>query len=533
MNIKRILIMVMCALMAISITSCLQSNDNIPPTTTSPTTTQPTIETPTQIPTPEKIGNMTFGTAFYKAQIGSSIYNVDITDATDYEILAAKCLQGLVAREQSAQIYLSEDENDNFWLSRFRDQYGFIVKNITLTDMFSQFGGVVENIVVYNSENENSKMSAVYTASLNNGVAVAQEYASNFAVYFKNAVVVDTQATVSTSDECVDNALSTAQGMYVASVDGDCEFIDYLYAVKAPIVCVDDDNVSALEKLLKSDKFERPAVLFCDEDEYLKLASQNGFGTLNIDGFSNATLFSSFTNADASKGAEKGASRYSEEIENYVSIEIVTSESDFADSFSYLLKNSRRGSTAITLNISPAIYELAPPVAAWYQAGRRAATSFSAKDIGYMNVDISEMNEEYLKTFFERSKPFVNGFGFSIADVNVSADELVILSENLPGITPISSEDTAVTVINIDNIYSFSDFKLPQAQLPFYCVRVNAEDITTSTFQQLENLVVHFQEKNDNTEFVLCEDLLATIKEFELETQTTTTTTTATSAAQQ
>ena len=524
MNIKKIFIMIMCTLMLMSITSCNEHGENNTPTTIAPTTTQPTTESPTEIKKPENIGNMTFETAFYKPRIGTSIYNTDITKASDYEILAVRCLQGLVSREQSAQIYLSNDANDSFWLSRFRDEYGFVVKNITLSDMLTQFGGVVENIVIYNSENEHSKMSAVYTASLNNGVAVPQEYASNFAVYFKNAAIIDTQTAVSTADACVDGALSTAQGMYAAAVDEDCEFIDYLYAVKAPIVCA-DDNTSALEKLLKSDKFERPAVLFCDEDKYLKLASQNGFGTLDIGGFSNSTLFSSFTNTDVSKGATDGVGRYSEEVEKYVSIEIVTEQSDFADSFSYLLKNSRRGSTAITLNLSPAIYELAPPVANWYEAGRRAATSLSASMLGYMNVDISEMDEKHLKTYFERSQAFINAFGFKIADVNASADELAVISENLPNINLLSSENSTVTVINIDNIYSFSDFKLPEADLPFYCIRVNAEDITTSTFQQLENLVAHFQEKNDNTEFILCEDLLATLDEYKAETQTTTTAT--------
>ena len=90
MNIKRILIMVMCSLMAISFTSCLQSNDNITPTTTSPTTTQPTIETPTQISTPEKIGNMTFGTAFYKAQIGASIMKSLLLSACKVLLRASK-----------------------------------------------------------------------------------------------------------------------------------------------------------------------------------------------------------------------------------------------------------------------------------------------------------------------------------------------------------------------------------------------------------------------------------------------------------
>ena len=208
---------------------------------------------------------------------------------------------------------------------------------------------------------------------------------------------------------------------------------------------------------------------------------------------------------------------------------MVDEKTNFGDNMSYLLKNNRRGSTCITFSISPAIYELAPPIASWYSAGRRSITSLSADCTGYMSVDLSVFPQEHTETYFTRSKNFINAFGVSIIDLDANKIAETKISENLGNLNILGS-NSPVKIINIDNIYSFKDYQLPKSDNPFYCIRINACDLTTSTFQQLENLVAKFQQANDNTEFLLLEDLFTTIEEHEKQTATTTTTVATTTA---
>lgn len=528
--IKRTLALLMCMILALSVCAC--GNNNNDNTTTTPSATEkPTVvETLPEIKKPDNIGNMSFSNAFYKPILGAVMYNVDISKAEDYEILGLRCLQGLVARNDSAQIYLSDDQNDSFWITRLTDEYGIIVKNLTVAECFEKFAKKIEGVVNYSADNENSALTAVYLASQNDAIAWPSANANELNEYLQKQVDVKSDTSmIDTAKMSLDKQLETAKGMYAGAVSSNCDFIDYLYAVGAVMVTADDDSI--VTQLVKSEKFERPAVLFCENEKHLKTASVNGFGVLDIHGFSNSTLFSSFTNANVNSGTTKGDSALSEETENYASIEIVVDEKTaFGDNMSYLLKNNRRGSTCITFSISPAIYELAPPIASWYSAGRRSITSLSADCTGYMSVDLSVFPAEHTETYFARSKTFINAFRFSIIESDANKAVETKITENLGNVNVLGS-NSSVKIINIDNIYSFKDYELPKSNTPFYCIRINACDLTTSTFQQLENLVAKFQQTNDNTEFLLLEDLFATIKEQEKQTATTTTTVATTTTA--
>ena len=527
--IKRTFALLMCMILALSVCACNNNNDDNTPTSQPTTKESMEVETLPEIKKPDNIGNMSFSNAYYKPILGAVMYNVDVSKAKDYEILGLRCLQGLIARNESAQIYLSDDQNDSFWITRLTDEYGIIVKNLTVAECFEKYAKKVRGSVTYSADNADSTLTAVYLASENDAIAWPGANLNELNEYLQQQVEVVTDASmIEDAKMSLDKQLKTAKGMYVATVSANCDFIDYLYAVGAVMVTANDDSI--VTQLVKSENFERPAVLFAENENHLKTASANGFGVLDIHGFTNSTLFSAFTNANVNSGVIKGDSALSDETENYVSIEIVVDEkTDFGDNMSYLLKNNRRGSTCITLGISPAVYELAPPIASWYSAGRRSITSLSADCTGYMSVDLSVFPDEYTETYFARSKKFINAFGANIIDCDANKVVEEKITQNLGNVNILGS-NSSIKMINIDNIYSFNDYTLPKSDTPFYCVRIKACDLTTSTFQQLENLVAKFQQTNDNTEFLILEDIFATIKEYENQKVTTTTATTTVAA---
>lgn len=533
MNINKLFTLLLCCALAFSCCSCKDSSSSSVETVTEVPTT---AESPTDIKKIADIGNMSFGTAFYKPEMGAVLYNVDISKLDDFEKLIARCVQGLAAREESAQIYLSEDDNDAFWLSRLKDEYGIIVKELDFPELANKFSGLIENIYIYNSENEYETADAVYQASQQNMIAVPRDRTEKYAKFAQPELTATTQAT--TAQTTPSKAQSetnnkTAPKMFAAVVSPQCKFIDYIYAVSAPVIYADYDNKDDLKRvreLLAGNEFDRPAVLFCEDERFADIASENGFGVLNISGFSNATCFSSFSNTDLSNGVSSGTSRYSEEIDKYVSIEIIDDgKTDLGSNLSYLFKNTRRGSTPITVSISPALYELAPPIASWYSMGRRAATSLSADCTGYMTVNADKMEGKYLDIYLERSQKFLSSLGLYVMNAKLSESAAKNIGDAFGQRGIIGAQDSGVTVIEIDSIYSFNSYTLPESDSPFYCIKIKAGDITTSTFQQLENLVLNIQEANENTEFMLCEDLFPTVN---MRNQSQTTTATEASNAQ-
>ncbi len=532
MKFQKLFALITCAAVAVSMSSCNNSSSSGSATATAPTTVS--VETPVEVEKPADIGKMSFGTAFYKPLMGAVLYNVDISSLPEYEKLVARCVQGLVSRNDSAQIYLSENSNDTFWLNRLKDEYGIIVKDLAADALCDKFAEHIKNIFVYDDTDKYAAADAVYQASLQDSIAVPRDKAEKYAKFAKSELTVteasSTQATTAAAKADGEQQTEKAKQMYAAVVSPDCKFVDYLYALGAPVIFADAKNQTDINrvKTLLSGEFEKPAVLFCEDNSFIDIASENGFGVLKISGFSNATCFSSFSNSDVSSGSSNGTSRYSDEIEKYVSIEVCGDNVALGDSLSYIFKNSRRGSAPVTVEVSPALCELAPPIASWYAAGRRTATSISADSLGYMSVNPAKMKSEYLETYYERSKAFISMAGLNVLNASLDEKSAAAASSALGGKNIIGAENNGINVIKVDSIYNFKDYKLPDSDSPFYCIKIKAGDITTSTFQQLENLVLKIQEANENTEFVMCEDLFPTVSErLQAIAQTTTAATTA------
>ena len=530
---KKVIAICLGTAMALSVCSCGEQSSGQPTTTAA----QTTIQTTTAIPKPNDIGNMKFSTAFHKPKLGAVVYNITLDNLeNDYRMVALKCLQGLVARNDSAQIYITKDENDLFWINRLRDEYGVITKDLSYNEVFEKFAKQIKSIVTYNPENKYETALAIYNASKNDAIPVPTTRVAEYTTLIDGVTVNATSKTeVPSCQVVVDEQIKTANGAYVALLNEKSAFIDYAYAVQAPIVYVDSKNsadTESLKKLLGSDKFDRPAVIFAEDESLVSVASENGFGVLNVKNFSNSSYFSSYNCTNVSNNAVKGNARYSEEVSKYVTIEIVQDANESVNSnLSFVFKNNRRGNTPISVSINPAVYELAPTVAAWYTAGRRAATSLISSNVGYMSVDDTKMKEDYYKIFCERSKAFIGGFGFSVAIGKPNEKTEKLISEQI-GIKNMLSDNGKITVVNVDSIYSFNNFILPESKTPFYCIRIKASDLSTSTFSQLDDLVLKFQDKNDGIEFVVCEDLFATMEEWEQATTTAPTTAQSTTVKQ-
>ena len=551
MKFQKIICLCIAAVLLITITGCqnpsgAETESSVVSTaqasTTQPLTTAPEPTAPAR--TPQTIGNMQLQTLYYKPQMAPAVYCVDARTLSDTRRAVLHCIQGLAARNDAACIYIITDSNDTFWRDHTRDDYGVIFKNISYSELCGKYADQIKVLAVYDETSSYQYAVAQTYASVYDGVVVPRSALESLRHTFPQAEIVSLDETLTdpgqAADWMIENLLPSCNKNYIGIADIDSAYNDYLYATKTATLTVNPEDAAqtaALKKLLSQTGYILPAVAMTDNDAFVALLSEHGFGALDLGGFSNVTFLASFPVPESDASSPVFTSQLTTGIRAYISICIQNGDLPANDALHTLMRSATRGSTPISVELNPSFIELAPPVFAWYNTGRRASTAFYSANTGYMQIDADKMSASVLQSFLLINRHFLNQCGLTVLSVDtISAEKIPLFSDQLylngilsSGIqsSKIVHEVPMIRCIPVDQLETYTDYALPQSEhVQFICLYISASQLGSDPFEQLEKLVNQYQEQNDGkVEFLLAGNLIKTFQDYYNRQQTVSTTT--------
>ena len=140
----------LCAAVLLTGAAGCKGNPEPQPTTAATSAVTVPQVTTTAAPTmplraPKTLGSMTMGSVYYKPEMAAAVYAVDTTKLSDSEIAMLRCLQGLVARTDSAAIYLMGTDSDRFWNTHTAEEYGIVFKEATTQELLKKYGSLTSS----------------------------------------------------------------------------------------------------------------------------------------------------------------------------------------------------------------------------------------------------------------------------------------------------------------------------------------------------------------------------------------------------
>ncbi|MEI6579231.1 MAG: hypothetical protein WCN92_07170 [Eubacteriales bacterium] len=341
---------------------------------------------------PQTLGNMTMNNLFYKPkQHTGAIDCLDLRSLDWYTRIAAYCLQGLVARNKDASIFIISCGSDIEWKNYLSSAYGVEFHELTANELFEKYALFVKKMFVYNWDSGGGDpyqmVMAVNMASVSDGLPVSNELASLLTGecgYPINMVKEDLTARWNNKLEAyewgIQNILPLCNKNYVGACDGGDSIWDYLYATQSFSFWLDytvSEEKALIDKILTAEGYTMPGVVLGygpTGDALLHATGPKGFGYLVSDYFVNATFLASFPLTDKTyhqKPIDIGLKGKNGVM--YVSVYI----SD-GDNIQFNQKASQgmwsnttdRGKYPVALEINPALLEIAPPMLEWFESRR-------------------------------------------------------------------------------------------------------------------------------------------------------------------
>lgn len=358
---------------------------------------------------------------------------IDMTDANLEEKLTSTTLQGLVNRQDHAELYLLLAQWDSFWLDYIQKE-GFIqgYSQIPFSEALATYASLIQTRVIYDPELSASINIATMIAAEQNGIVVSPD--NLFQHILPEAKVVDLRKRWSRNAEAyhwaILNLIPHMNTEVLACYHPTAcnhHIRDYLVQHKifhfwasseqfeelAHINAQDERNV--VENILASTPANIPVLGFwysgadagLDEYQGVGLAGEYGKVTVVCDWATNLSLLGGI-----SVNLNQSIEQYREnllvkppELEQdkiYLCIDIVES----GDSPSYVQsrmhtvwQDEKRGNVPINWSLGPAILDLAPPLAHYFY------TQATPVDYLYMSISGAGYCHPYRALFSKTSNP--------------------------------------------------------------------------------------------------------------------------------
>ena len=357
--------------------------------------------------TPKTLGNMTMNQVFYKPkQETGAIDYIDLRGVDGSVRIAALCMQGLVARNNTASIFFVTCDNDANWKEYMTSQYKIKFQEISVNEMFEKYAKFVKKLVVYEWPSGNADpyqmVMAINMAAVSDGLPVSDGLAtlmidegwfpSNIA---KEDITSRWSNRVEAYEWGIQNVLPQCNKNYVGACDTNDTIWDYLYATKSFSFWLDytvDEEKKLIERILESG-YTMPGLVFGygdHGDELLHATGPKGFGYLVSDYFVNATYFASIP--VSGKTYSQNTLNTSLKGQNgvmYVALYISDGDNiQFNQKASQSLwtNTTDRGKNPVGLELNPALYELAPPMLEWFESRRTKNDELMGGPAGFSYV---------------------------------------------------------------------------------------------------------------------------------------------------
>ena len=344
--------------------------------------TQTTTRNTTPARTPERVGTMTMHNLFYKAApSGETVDCVDLRGEDNATVIAALCLQGLIARSRSASVFVITCTNDEAWKNDLTRRYHVTFRSTTADELFYRYRDLVKKRIIYGFPGgDNYEMvMAINIASVSDGLPVTEALDKRLTALStvpREDVRGRWNGRVSAYTWGIEHILPQCTRHYVGACDQNDTVWDYLYATKSFCFWLDytfAPEREVIEQLLRSD-YTMPGLVFGygeGGDLLLNATAPEGFAYFVSDYFVNATFFSSFSASKAyyTQNPIMTAGQTPQNGVMYVSLYISDGDNvQFNQKASQFLwsNTAHRGAYPIGLELNPALYELAPTMLEWY-----------------------------------------------------------------------------------------------------------------------------------------------------------------------
>ena len=395
------------------------SNDPSSSSSSSPSVQSPesSSQVSSQQPPVIRPTTMTKRTAFYSPRQAVCVYTVSAEGLDADTLSMLRSLQGLIARYDSAALYIIEDSADLFWKNYASDEMGIYFQSATVESVIARYSSLINGVVIYTPETYEYEVAfnmAVQSDKLIATEQVARRYALTAIGQISDVrnLYKDKQAAYSQllydSGEAWEYLCLSGEGS---------DFADYAYATGALMLNLDmqvDWEKAMLESLLQREGWSLPAVAFIEQkpDGLVTLLSTFGFGALQIGGFSNATFLSSVTTAKKFNAKQPSVNTAGAEGTAYLSFLIRSGTLGDTVKSDYAVWSAQSGNIPASYEMPLALAELAPAVVMWYSDASVDKSRLVAR--GWTDIDQKAMPYELYRKWHNVNNTLMSSVGLGI-----------------------------------------------------------------------------------------------------------------------
>ncbi len=381
------------------------SNSNSPQNTTTP-----------NVQTTQQVVDELF--PVYKS--ARQIYVVDVTNYEKSLVLFLRQLQGVVAKYDSAAVYLVSNEQDRFWLNYMCDELGAYSTDVSAEEVVSLFNDYIDTLVFYTPGT--FEFYAAWNDAVRRDKAVCVDYsvAAQFSLLdtkefidIRGVFASETQA-YETLFEMIE--LDDEHHSFV-SLNEDSAFIDYAIALDAYLLPVYDNEWSKefTSNVLSKCELEHPGVFYTEYEakEYINIFSENGFGNIAVAEFGNSTVFSSVkTTYVPDKIKVKNTSGKKGNV--YISLLIESDSLGDAFNSSHSVCDLNREDYCVSVQYPIVLSRLAPATLLWYSLNTKQNDDSIVSDGDWSVINYDLMPDELYKKWHEINNNLLSACGMKV-----------------------------------------------------------------------------------------------------------------------
>ena len=371
------------------------------------------------------------------------IYSVNISELDESIVVFLRQLQGLVAKKETASIYLVSNDADQYWLNYLCDELGAYSTEITPEQLVALYKDFIKTIVVYSAHND--EFGFAWNDSIRRDDAICVEYsvADKFELLNEREVisVSGVFSDEKASYESVFGMIESDENQRVFSLlDENSAFIDYAYSCKAFMLpeCDDEWSTEFVKRQLDSRKSENFGVIYSDESvsgNALSVYTAYGYGNIAVKGFSNSTVFSSISiDYRFEKIKVNGSSPKKGKL--YLSLVVDCANAGDVINNNYLVCNANREGYSVSFEYPLFMRRLAPATLLWYSVNAAQKGDYIIPDGNWLNIDQSAISGDMYDLWLNVNNYLIYQSGMSVAvtDNIINDDNKYLSSHSVDGV---------------------------------------------------------------------------------------------------
>lgn len=371
---------------------------------------------------------MTKRTAFYSPRQAVCVYTVSIEELDADTVSMLRSLQGLIARYDSAALYLINGSTDLFWKNYASGEMGIYFQSTTVENLIARYSSLIGGVVIYTPET--FEYEAAFNMATQNDCLVATEQVARRYALTSIGQMSDVRNLYKDKRDAYERILSDGgknwEYLYLSG-EGSA-FADYAYATGALMLSLDiqvDWERAMLQSLLQREGWSLPAVAFVENktDGLVTLLSTYGFGALQVSGFSNSTFLSSATTSKKYAAKQPTVNAAGTDGSVYLSFLIRSGSLGDTVNGDYSVWSTQSGVTPASYEMPLALAELAPTVMLWYSDAAVDKSRLVAR--GWTDIDQKAMPYDIYRKWHNINNSLMSSVGLELVTTETLREDSI------------------------------------------------------------------------------------------------------------